>query len=167
MNDVNPRQKYRKQKWHRTTKFAICYWKMSKKKFQFTHVSARMNLILLFEDTTSISISGPLSKERRIAAHANPEMSRTVMQLQWCTKIESWAIFLWRYLSVSPCFLLLLQTKVTGKRINRGRGYGLEVPCKYLISGQEKAVDRIKRKATTFLHEHSLAVNKCLGEKYK
>ena len=46
----------------------------------------------------------PLSKERRIAALANPEMSRTVMQLQWCTKIESWAILLWRYLSVSPCF---------------------------------------------------------------
>ena len=45
-------------------------------------VSARMNLILLFEDATSISISGPLSKERRIAAYANPEMSRTVMQLQ-------------------------------------------------------------------------------------
>ena len=40
MNDVNPRQKHRQEKWHRTTKFAICYWKMSKKKFQFTHVSA-------------------------------------------------------------------------------------------------------------------------------
>ena len=31
---------------------------------------------------TPISISGPPSKERRTAAHANPEMSRTVMQLQ-------------------------------------------------------------------------------------
>ena len=48
----------------------------------YTCFSPRMNLILLFEDTTSISISGPLSKERRITAHANPEMSRTVMQLQ-------------------------------------------------------------------------------------
>ena len=46
-------------------------------------------------------------------------------------------------------------------------GYGLEVPCKYRISGQEKAVDWIKRKAITFLQEHSLAVNKCLGKKYK
>ena len=60
-----------------------------------------------------------------------------------------------------------LETKVTGKRINRGGGYGLEVPCKYRISGQEKAVDWIKRKATTFLQEHPLAVNKCLGKKYK
>ena len=60
-----------------------------------------------------------------------------------------------------------LEAKVTGKRINRGGGYGLEVPCKYRISGQEKAVGWIKRKATTFLQEHSLAVNKCLGKKYK
>ena len=52
-----------------------------------------------------------------------------------------------------------LEAKVTGKRINRGGGYGLEVPCKYRISGQQKAVDWIKRKATTFLQEHSLAVN--------
>ena len=59
-----------------------------------------------------------------------------------------------------------LETKVTGKRINRRGGYGLEVPCKYRISGQEKAVDWIKRKAITFLQEHSLAVNKCLGKKY-
>ena len=45
--------------------------------------------------------------------------------------------------------------------------YGLKEPCKYRISGQEKAGDWIKRKATTFLQEHSLAVNKFLGKKYK
>ena len=77
-------------------------------------------------------------------------------------------------LAISKCissFVTLprsfLETKVTGKRINRGGEYGLEVPCKYRISGQEKAVDRIKTKATTFLKEHSLAVNKCLGKKWK
>ena len=76
--------------------------------------------------------------------------------------------------AISKCISLFLalpgsflETKVTGKRINLGRGYGLEVPCKYCISGQEKAVDWIKRKATTFLQEHLLAVNKCLGKKYK
>ena len=77
-------------------------------------------------------------------------------------------------LAISKCislFLILpgsfLKTKVSGKRIKREGGYGLEVPCKYRISGQEKAVDWIKRKATTFLQEHSIAVNKCLGKKYK
>ena len=45
----------------------------------------------------------------------------------------------------------------------------LHIPCKYRISGQEKAVDwmKQKRKATTFLQEHSLDVKKCLGKKYK
>ena len=77
-------------------------------------------------------------------------------------------------LAISKCISLFLtlpesflETKVTGKRINRGGGYGLEVPCKYRISGQEKTVDWIKRKATTFLQEDSLAVNNCLGKKYK
>ena len=60
-----------------------------------------------------------------------------------------------------------LETKVTGKRINRGGGYGLEVPSKYRISGQEKAVDWKKRKAIRFLQEQSLTVNKCIGKKYK
>ena len=46
-------------------------------------------------------------------------------------------------------------------------GYGLEVPCQYRISGKEKAVDWINRKATTLLQDHSLAVNKFLGKKYK
>ena len=77
-------------------------------------------------------------------------------------------------LAISKCISLFLslpgsfvENNVTRKRINRGGGYGLEVPCKYRISGQEKAVDWMKRKATTFLQEHSLAVNKCLGKKYK
>ena len=59
------------------------------------------------------------------------------------------------------------ETKVTGKKINRGGGYGLEVPCKYRISAEEKAVDWIKRKATTLLQGHLLAAYKCLGKKYK
>ena len=77
-------------------------------------------------------------------------------------------------MAISKCISLFLtlpgsflETKLTGKRINRGGGYGLEVPWKYRISGQEKGVDWIKRKTITFLQEHLLAVNKCLGKKYK
>ena len=77
-------------------------------------------------------------------------------------------------LSISKCISLFLslprsflETKVTGKRINRRGAYGVQVSCKYCISGQGKTVDWIKRKATTFLQEHSLAVNKCLGKKFK
>ena len=69
-------------------------------------------------------------------------------------------------LAIPKCislFLILpgsfLETKVTGKRINRGGGYGLEVPCKHRIAGQKKAADKIKRKAIIFLQGHLLAVN--------
>ena len=60
------------------------------------------------------------------------------------------------YLLVLTLSGSFLETEVTGKRINQGGGYGLELLCKYCISGQEKAVDWIKGKATTFLQEHSL-----------
>ena len=84
------------------------------------------------------------------------------MQLQGCTKIVVDHI----PLAISKCislFLILpgsfLETKVTGKRINPGGGYGLEVPCKHRIAGQKKAADKIKRKAIIFLQGHLLAVN--------
>ena len=34
-----------------------------------------------------------------------------------------------------------MEVQVTGKYVNRGAGYGLEILCKYHVSGQEKAVD--------------------------
>ena len=82
-------------------------------------------------------------------------------------------------LAISKCISLFfilsgsfLETKVTGKRINQGVGYRLEVSCKYRISGQEKAVDWIKRKVTTFLEEHLLVkpyivINNCRCRCYK
>ena len=77
-------------------------------------------------------------------------------------------------LAISKCISLFLtlpgsflETKVTGKRINQGGGYVLEVLSKYCISGQEKAVDWIKRKETTFVQEHLFAVNNFLGKKCK
>ena len=78
--------------------------------------------------------------------------------------ITSSSKFISLFLTLPGSFL---ETKVTGKGIDRGGGYGLDVPCKYHISGQEETVDWIKRKAKKFIPEHLLAVNKCLGEKYK
>ena len=34
-----------------------------------------------------------------------------------------------------------MEVEVTGKYVNRGAGYGLEILCKYHVCGQEKAVD--------------------------
>ena len=128
-----------------------------------------MNLILLFEDTTPITISGPLTKTYSCTREPENEQDCNAVAVMYKDRVVGHIP-----LAISKCISLFLtlpgsflETKVTGKRINRGGGYGLEVPCKYRISGQEKAVDWIKRKATTFLQEHSLAVNKCLGKKYK
>ena len=36
--------------------------------------------------------------------------------------------------------------KVTGRRVNRGAGYGLEIPVNYTCTGHQKTVDWIKKK---------------------
>ena len=66
------------------------------------------------------------------------------------------------FLSLSGSYL---EAEVTGTRVNRGGGYGLEVPCKYCLTGQEKAIDWIKNKITSIQNEHRVAVNKCLVNK--
>ena len=35
--------------------------------------------------------------------------------------------------------------EVTGERINRGAGYGLEIPCKYRLYGPKKHVDTLRK----------------------
>ena len=47
------------------------------------------------------------------------------------------------YLSLPRC---TLSVEVTGKRINRGAGYGLEIPAKFHFRGPENAIRWIKTK---------------------
>ena len=35
---------------------------------------------------------------------------------------------------------------VAGKRVNRGAGYGLELPCEYLFSGDKFSFEWLKKK---------------------
>ena len=41
------------------------------------------------------------------------------------------------------------EVKVVGKRLNRGAGYGLEIPVKYGFCGQEKIVKWLTKKLET------------------
>ena len=41
--------------------------------------------------------------------------------------------------------------KVTGKRLNRGAGYGLEIPVQYRFIGAEKAVEWVEKNIKKFL----------------
>ena len=43
-----------------------------------------------------------------------------------------------RFTKIPSCSL---RCKVTGKRVNRGAGYGLEIPVAYELIGRKKAVD--------------------------
>ena len=65
------------------------------------------------------------------------------------------------YISPSSYCLVkhvIRSTNCSGSEIDFMYGYGIEVSCKCRISGQEKAVDWKKRKATTFLQEYLLSV---------
>ena len=54
---------------------------------------------------------------------------------------------------------------MTGKYVNRGAGYRLEIPYKYYVSGQEKAVAWASKKVNLIIKEHECVVNRSLDKK--
>ena len=60
-----------------------------------------------------------------------------------------------------------MEVEVTEKYVNRGAGYGLEIPCKYHVSGQEKAVAWVSNKVNLIIKEHGCVVKRFLDEKKK
>ena len=55
-----------------------------------------------------------------------------------------------------------LEAEVTGGRVNRG-AYGLDVTCNYCLTGQEKAIEWVKRKITAITKDHRTVAQTCLG----
>ena len=66
------------------------------------------------------------------------------------------------------CFLFLkvpytsIKAEVTGKRVNRGGGYGLEVPVIYYFTGPGKLIDWAKEKLTFCKENLENKTKKCL-----
>ena len=60
-----------------------------------------------------------------------------------------------------------MEVEVAGKQVNQEAGYGLEIPCKYRVSGQEKAVAWVSEKVNLIIKEHERVVSRCLHEKKK
>ena len=60
-----------------------------------------------------------------------------------------------------------MDVEVKGKYINRGAGYGLEIPCTYHVSGQEQAVAWVSKRIKLASEEHEDIVNRCLDKKKK
>ena len=52
--------------------------------------------------------------------------------------------------------------KVTGKRVNRGAGYGLEIPVQYRFIGAEKAVKWAETNIKKVFENINKKVNKCV-----
>ena len=134
MNDVNQRQKYQKQKWHGTTKLAICYWKISKKKFQFTRFSSYEFDSFIRGYHVYQHIWTPVEGETySCTREPGNEQDCNAVAVMYEDRVVGHIP-----LAISKCISLFLtlpgsflETKVIGKRINQGGGYGLEVPCKY------------------------------------
>ena len=59
-------------------------------------------------------------------------------------------------------FDLNLEAEVTGGRVNRGV-YGLELPCNYCLTGQEKVIEWVKKKITAITKDHRTVVQKYFG----
>ena len=51
---------------------------------------------------------------------------------------------------------------VTGKRINRGAGYDLEIPVEYVFNGNEKALQWAKKNLYNIDANINKKVGKCL-----
>ena len=55
-----------------------------------------------------------------------------------------------------------IEVEVLGKRINRGSGYGLEIPVKYWYYGQEKLIQWLAKKLEAVKKELECKISKCL-----
>lgn len=64
-------------------------------------------------------------------------------------------------------FLLLSNSsiayEVTGKRINRGDGYSLEIPVKYEFNDQDKAITRIKKHLEKIMNDILKKIEYCVS----
>ena len=55
-----------------------------------------------------------------------------------------------------------IEVQVVGKRLNRGGGYGLEIPVIYRFYGQETLVNWLIKKTETVKKELECKVSKCM-----
>ena len=55
-----------------------------------------------------------------------------------------------------------IEVEVVGKRVNRGGGYGLEIPVAYRFNGLEKLVKWLIKKIEAARKEFDCKVSKCL-----
>ena len=55
-----------------------------------------------------------------------------------------------------------IEVEVLGKKVNRGSGYGLEIPVKYRYYGREKLIQWLAKKLEAVKKELECKISKCL-----
>ena len=68
--------------------------------------------------------------------------------------------FFCHFLSLPNC---TISCEVTGKRVNRGGGYGLEIPVKYTFLGPNKAIEWIEKRVTEIISAVVMKTEHCLS----
>ena len=65
----------------------------------------------------------------------------------------------WKFLSLPDTSV---QVQVTGKRVNRGSGYGLEIPVKFIFQGTSRAINWIRKRISEVDDGVQAKVDRCL-----
>ena len=68
--------------------------------------------------------------------------------------------FFYQFLSLPNC---TISCEVTGKRVNRGGGYGLEIPVKNSFLGSNKAIKWIEKRVAEIISEVVMKTEHCLS----
>ena len=68
---------------------------------------------------------------------------------------------------MAVAFCCPIEAQVIGKRLNRGGGYGLEIPIIYRFYDQEKLVNWLIKKIEAVKKELECKVSKCLKKKLR
>ena len=66
----------------------------------------------------------------------------------------------YQFLSLPNC---TISCEVTGKRVNRGERYGLEIPVKYAFLGPNKAIEWIEKRVTEIISKVAMKTKHCLS----
>ena len=68
--------------------------------------------------------------------------------------------FFYQFLSLPNC---TISCEVTGKRVNRGGGYDLEIPVNYIFLEPNKAIEWIEKRVTEIISDVVMKTEHCLS----
>ena len=109
---------------------------------------------------------GECLKSRKEPTNEMDKIAFAVIHINFCSEEvvvehvpKNMSKILFMFLSLPHCVLDIF---VTGKRINRGGGYGLEIPANFYFYGRKKAINWLKNKINKIEEKLKENVKHCL-----